>query len=177
MRDLLHLNPTVFERNEEVVGHLSARLPAWLVNESKDADGELSLRASPKYSASLGRIVTLTPIFRNDGPRANQYSCSMHLPTPLVKDSGPCWVAIPSQEPGYNAYQFSEINRNNAPILNGSTMEFMSIEASMTNLNSVERAALTNMPIRISAQLGERFYKAVIPVADAFPLGRTNTVL
>jgi hypothetical protein len=84
-------------------------------------------------------------------------------------------VAIPSQEQGYNAYQFTESNRNNAPILNGSTAEFMAIEASMTDLNSAERATLANMPIRVSAQIGERFYKAVIPVADAFPLGRTNT--
>jgi hypothetical protein len=51
----------------------------------------------------------------------------------------------------------------------------MAIEASMTDLNSAERATLANMPIRVSAQIGERFYKAVIPVADAFPLGRTNT--
>jgi hypothetical protein len=171
MRDLLHLNPTVFEFNDEVIGHLSARLPAWVVNESKDADGELSLRARANYSASQGRIVTLTAIFRNDGPRANQYSCSMHLPTLLVMDFGPCWVAIPCQEPGYNAYQFSEANRNDAPILNGSTVEFMAIEASTTNLNSAERTALANMPIRISAQIDERFYKTVIPVADAFPLG------
>jgi hypothetical protein len=176
MRNLLHLNPTVFEYNEEVIGHLSARLPAWVVNESKDADGELSLRARPTYSASLGRIVTLTPIFHNDGPRANQYSCTMHLPTLLVKDSGPCWVAIPSQEPGYNAYQFTETNRNSEPILNGSTVEFMVIEGSMTNLNSAERAALANLPIRISAQIGERFYKAVVPVADAFPLAARGAI-
>jgi hypothetical protein len=101
----------------------------------------------------------------------------MHLPSLLVKNSGACWVAIPSQEPGYNAYQFTETNRNSAPILNGSIVEFMAIEGSMTNLNSEERAALASTPIRISAQVGERFYKAVIPVADAFPLGRTNSDL
>jgi hypothetical protein len=172
MRELLHLNPTTFEINDEVIGHLSARLPAWVVNESKDAGGELSLRADPIYSASQGRIVTLTAIFRNDGPRANQYSCSMHLPTLLVRDFGPCFLAIPCQEPGYSAYQFTEANRSNAPILNGSTMQFMAIEASMTNLNSAERSAIANMPIRISAQIGDRLYKAVIPVSDAFPLGR-----
>lgn len=174
MRDLLHLNPIEFEHNEEVIGHLSTRLTTWEVNESKDADGELSLKASPTYSASAGRIVTLTPIFRNDGVRANQYSCTMYIPSLLVKDFGPCWVAIPCQEPGYASYQVAETNRNNQPILNASTTEFMAIEASMTNLNSAERATLAMMPIRISAQIGERFYKAVISVADAFPFGQTN---
>jgi hypothetical protein len=51
----------------------------------------------------------------------------------------------------------------------------MAIEASMTNLKSAERAALASLPIRISAQIGERLYKAVIPVTDTFPLGQTNT--
>jgi hypothetical protein len=121
MRDLLHINPVEFEHNDEVIGHLRARSTTWEMDESKDAYGELSLRASPTYSASVGRIVTLTPIFRNDGARANEYSCTMYVPTLLVKDFGPCWVAIPCQTSDYNAYQFTEANRNGQPILNDST--------------------------------------------------------
>jgi hypothetical protein len=51
----------------------------------------------------------------------------------------------------------------------------MSIEASMTDLNSAERASLINMPVHISAQIGERIYRANIPIADIFPVGQPES--
>ncbi|MDP9050975.1 MAG: hypothetical protein M3O31_09700, partial [Acidobacteriota bacterium] len=174
MRDLLHLNPVSFETNEEILAHLKIRLPSWNVDESKDVQGEISLKATPTYSAS-GRIVALIPMFRNDGPRANDYSCTMYVPTLLVRKFGSCWVAVPTDKPGYSAYRVTETHRNREPILNDSTMDFMSIEASMTDLNSAERATLINTPVHISAQIGERIYRASIPVADIFPVGQTGS--
>jgi hypothetical protein len=151
MRDLLHLNPVTFETNEEILAHLQIRLPSWNVDESKDVQGEISLKATPTYSASVGRIVTLIPMFRNDGPRANEYSCTMYVPTLLVRQLGSCWIAVPTNKPGYSAYRFTETHRNREPILNDSTTDFMSIEASMSDLNSAERATLINMPVHLSA--------------------------
>jgi hypothetical protein len=174
MRDLLHLNPVTFETSEEILAHLKIRLPSWNVDESKDTQGEISLKSTPAYSAS-SRIVTLIPMFRNNGPRANEYSCTMYVPTLLVRQLGPCFVEVQSNKPGYSAYRFSETHRNREPILNDSTMDFMSIEASMTDLNSAERASLINMPVHISAQIGERIYRANIPIADIFPVGQPES--
>jgi hypothetical protein len=166
MRELLHLNPVAFDSHESLLKDLRSRLGDWRLNESIDEGGELSLKANPVYSPG-GRRLALVPHFRNLGERADKYSCVMYVPSPLMKNVGTCILGVPSDRDGYDKFVFSEKNRNGEAILHDTSMDFMLIEASMTEVPLRVRPSLG--PIVVTADIGSRRYKAEIAVAEAFP--------
>jgi hypothetical protein len=85
-----------------------------------------------------------------------------------MKNMGTCILGVPSDRDGYDKFVFSEKNRNGEAILHDtSLMDFMSIEASMTEVPLRVRPSLG--PIVVTADIGSRRYKAEITVAEAFP--------
>jgi hypothetical protein len=171
MRELLHLNPIPYTTPDEILTHLQERLSMWRVNESIDDDGELFMKAAPVYHPSGGRTVAMSVHFRNDGDRADQYSCAMQIPVSVMRNAGMQYLSVPSDDPRYMKLVFTEAHRNGQPVLNDTTMDFMSTEGSITDLRTEERAALADTPILLRAQIGSRRYKAEIPVSEVFPTG------
>jgi hypothetical protein len=166
MRELLHLNPMGFDSHESLLRDLRSRIADWRLNESIDDGGELSLKANPAYSPG-GRRVTLIPHFRNLGERADKYSCVMYVPSQLMMNMGSNYLAVASDRQGYDKFVFSEKHRNGEPILHDTSMDFMSIEASLTEVPASLRPSLG--PIVVTADIGARRYKTEIAVAEAFP--------
>lgn len=171
MRDLLHLNPVIFATNGDILDDLQNRLGSWRPNESIDDEGELFLKAAPTYSPGIGQTIRITAHFRNDGDRANEYSCVMYIPSSLMRNMGPQYLAVKSDDPKYMKLVFSEEHKAGQPILTGTTMDFMSVEASVMGLRTEELKSLEQTPIMLQAEIGSRRYKTAIPASKAFPAG------
>ncbi len=172
MRDLLHLNPVKFESDDEILADLASRISRWQFSESKDSQGELVLEAVKSYAVHVGEQLTLAPVFRNEGPRANEYSCTLQIPSLLLRDFGCSYaLEVSTDKEGYKAFRMTEANRPGQPILNDSVTKLQTVEISVSRLNATERASLFELPIYLSAQIGDRLYRDIIPIADVVPLG------
>lgn len=171
MRDLLHLNPVKFKSDDEILADLAPRISKWKFSESKDSQGELSLEAARSYGVHIGEQFTLAPVFRNEGPRANEYSFTLHVPSLLLRDFGCSYaLEVPAERIGYKAFRMTEANRPGQPILNDSVTRLQTVDISVSRLTATERASLAKTPFYVSAQIGDRPYRDVVPVADIVPL-------
>lgn len=173
IRDLLHLNPTVFKTNDEVVADLKGRLSAWHAPKSRpaseDEHGELGLKHHAQFHAQAGRLVCLTATLTNKGARAKEYACTLEVPSQLLSwETCGYFLEKPSNRPGYRFFQYTEATRDNAPLLKGETIKMFMLDVSITNLREPMRSEMLALSIYLSAEIEAHSYELTVPCSEVF---------
>lgn len=173
IRELLHLNPLVFQTNEDVISDLRNCLSQWQVPNSKslseDEYGKLELRHSPRYEANVGRVVKMWPTMTNKAVRVKEYACTLDVPSQLLSWCNPTYVVeAQGAKSGYRRFRVTEANRSNQPILKDQTLELIGLDTSITHLNAADRSEVLKLPIIVSAEMESHSYLLTVPSSEVF---------
>jgi hypothetical protein len=173
IRELLHLNPSLFKANDEVIADLKSRLSTWQVpdtnSSSEDEYGKLDLRHTPRYEAPVGRVVRLEPSLTNKGPRAKEYACTLDVPSQLLSwNTSSYYVEAQGAKAGYRRFRVTESFKQNLPILKDQTMEMLGLDVSITHLGEPQRSEVLRLPIYVAAEMDSHTYDLAVQCAEVF---------
>jgi len=114
IRDLLHLNPTIFEDEADVLAELAARLEPWKNLISSDIRVELQSDTRSKQQDHWIRPLTVK-LVNNSNSRISKYNCELSMPTGLLRHWSATYpTEIKSNESRYRCFRFDENNRGMA---------------------------------------------------------------
>jgi hypothetical protein len=117
LRDLLHLNPTVFSNNSDVIKDFKAKLDAWCPQSiSEDDQGKLELKCERGYESGI-QVMHLTPVLTNKARRVKEYSCTLDIPGALLTfNSASHVIEVQRSRPGYRRFRVTEEPKQHAVV-------------------------------------------------------------
>src|SRR6266446_2533585 len=119
LRDKLHLNPTLFHDDSEILDDLASFLPRWAKLQQGDRKEPLSLKANIKYQrvpvpgGGIGeeRYMLIVNV-ENDGEQdATDFKLEVEFPTAFLDGSGYV-IQVPSDKPGMSRFQVTNAWRD-----------------------------------------------------------------
>ncbi len=161
IRTLLHLNPTEFADDEEVLVALPKLLERW--KSLPRSDLQIELR-----SPAGNRVLDDHPIFRFDvdlhngtAQRIKEYTCDVRFPAEILKHQDAHYaVEETSDEPGRRLFRFTE--RTMGQIEPGAKKKILSLEYCPTcavQANMPEHPSYTgSKPVEVCVYAGGRKY-------------------
>jgi hypothetical protein len=112
MRDLLHLNPTTFSDEMEILAALPERLRRWSDLKPTGIVPLISAtRPTPDRDGHRTGKLTFT-LVNNTGLRITQLSGTVRIPKGILKHWSNMYVLVddPSPDPNYRIFRFDEMN-------------------------------------------------------------------
>lgn len=168
LRELLHLNPTEFTSNEQVITDVKSKLATWHKSSASDSTAELQLEVFPGYEGGV-QVKKLTPILTYKGSRANEYSCTLEVPESLLSFSSAFNVLeVPRRQPDYRRFQATEKTKQNQPLYRDNPVRMLTQDIALVHLTDEQKEHVLKQNVRVSADIGEREYSFTKSCAEIF---------
>lgn len=174
LRDLLHLNPMVFETSDEILSHLTKTLRGWKGVVSSPVLPSRGEGASVSFTSVRGNSVpgfqtalVYVNVNNTGKTRIKEYSATISVPSPCLSWSSASYMAeIPTRMTGYRSFRNSETSFGKVPIHQGDRLQVVSIEIAVANLKTEDRADVLNMEVVADVEADGEVLQARKPVRD-----------
>jgi len=168
LRVLLNLNPMEFTTNDQIITDLKTRLNTWHNSSERDSFGELQLEVFPGNEGGV-QVKKLSPILTCKGSRANEYSCTLEIPEPLLSfNTAFNMLEVKRRHAGYRRFQATEMTKQNQPLVRDNPVKMLTQDVAIVHLTNEQKEQVLGQNVLVFADIGDHTYSLTKSCTEIF---------